>query len=387
VRPCIATLGRALLGAKEPPRTPQQPEPKEPPQVTSPEVVADRKLTFRILAPEAKAVAVKDGDLASIGLRVELKKGDDGVWEGSIDPAPAGTYRYRFDVDGLRVVDPENPAISESNACVWSLVTVPGAEMQDTLDVPHGALAQVTYFSASLGRARRMHVYTPPGYETGEGCFSVLYLLHGASDSDGSWSTIGRAGFIMDNLIAAGQVRPMVVVMPAGHTQRFRPNPPGKPRSRAPMDEFVQDFNGSLRPYVESHYRVYTDREHRAIAGLSMGGMQSLEIAISDLGSYAYLGVMSSGVFGITGDGPAPPPGPTWEERHREALDDEGLKAGLRHTWICTGVDDFVLATSRATVEMLRSHDFDVVYTETSGGHTWMNWRKHLVTFSRLLFR
>jgi enterochelin esterase-like enzyme len=160
-----------------------------------------------------------------------------------------------------------------------------------------------------------MHVYTPPGYESGEGKYPVFYLLHGAMDCDDSWSSVGRAGFILDNLIAAKKAKPMVVVMPAGHTGPFTFG-----RGGLPMDEFVQDFNGDILPYVEKNYRVHTDRQNRAIAGLSMGGAHTLSIAIPQLEKFAYIGVFSSGVFGIAGGGrggPAAPSGPSWEEQNK----------------------------------------------------------------------
>src|SRR5262249_42216898 len=159
-------------------------------------------------------------------------------------------------------IDPANPATSESNTTTWSLVVVPGSELFDTRDVPHGAVAQVTYFSKSLKRPRRMHVYTPPGYEAGTDKLPVLYLLHGAFDCDASWSTVGRAGFILDNLIAARKAVPMVVVMPAGHTGPFTFGAPNALDRQ--VDEFVSDFVGDVRPYIEAHYRVRTDRASRA---------------------------------------------------------------------------------------------------------------------------
>ena len=183
----------------------------------------------------------------------------------------------------MSVIDPRSPSTSESNTNVWSLVYVPGSDFMDTKDVPHGAVAEVTYYSKSLKRFRRMHVYTPPGYESGEGKYPVFYLLHGASDCDDSWTSVGRAGFILDNLIAAGKAKPMVVVMPAGHT-----GPVHVPRRAAahgrPRDEFIADFVNDIMPYAEKHYRVYTDRQHRAMAGLSMGGGQTLNIGIPQPG-------------------------------------------------------------------------------------------------------
>jgi enterochelin esterase family protein len=252
-------------------------------------------------------------DLFGFAPGPKMAKSAEGVWEGTTGPVEPGAYRYRFTVDGVAVMDPRNPSVSEANMDAWSLLYVPGSDFADTEDVPHGAVAEVTYYSQSLRRFRRIHIYTPPGYELGKGRFPVLYLLHGAFDCDDSWPTVGRAGFILDNLIAAGKARPMVVVMPAGHTGPFSFPPPGSPPQPLPIGEFIRDFTGDVRPYAEKHYRVYTDRPHRALAGLSMGGMQALEIAADNLGDYAYVGVFSSGILGIDGTGPFATPGPSWE--------------------------------------------------------------------------
>src|SRR5213076_3632065 len=168
-------------------------------------------------------------------------------------PLPAGAYRYVFVVNGLTVVDARNPATSQTNTTVYSLAVVPGSDVFDTKNVPHGAVASVYYNSTALGGIRRAHVYTPPGYEAGSTKYPVFYLLHGAGDVDDSWTSVGRAGFILDNLIAAGKARPMIVVMPAGHTRPFgRGAGPraGGPAQRAPApDEFVQDFVTDIMPY------------------------------------------------------------------------------------------------------------------------------------------
>ncbi len=349
------------------------------PQVISPEV-KDGKATFRLLAANAKSVRLNSSDMPGIGRGIELTKGDDGIWSITVDAAP-GYYRYTFNVDGVTVVDPRNPATSESVSNVWSLVSVQGKEWMDTKDVPHGAVAEVQYFSKSLNRFRRMHVYTPPGYERGEGTFPVLYLLHGAGDSDDSWTTVGRASFILDNLIAAGKAKPMIVAMPAGHAGAFRFGGDGP-------DEFSQDFNQDLMPYIESHYRVKTDRDSRAMAGLSMGGAQTINIGIPALEKFAYLGVFSSGVFGIVPNPNAPPrQGPTFEEQHQKVLDDAKVKEGLKLFWFATGKDDFLVETSRATVEMFKKHGFDVQYDEGEGGHTWIVWQDYLNRFAPKLFQ
>lgn len=351
------------------------------PQVVSPEVSPERKITFRILAPKAEAVRLGGNDLPGLGPGAELVKATNGIWEVTLGPVAPGAYRYHFNVDGVTVMDPQNPVTSESSANSWSLVAVPGSDFMDTKAVPHGAVATVTYYSKSLHRFRRLHVYTPPGYESGQGKFPVFYLLHGATDSDDSWSSVGRAGFILDNLIADKKAKPMVVVMPAGHTGPFRFGTPFN-------NEFEQDFVGDIMPLVEKNYRVYQDRKHRAIAGLSMGGAQTLNIGIPHLDQFAYLGVFSSGVFGITGGGAGgSPSGPSFAEQHQQRLDDAKLKPGLKLMWFATGKDDFLVATSRATVEMLKQHGFAVVYQETEGAHTWTNWRNYLNEFVPQLFQ
>ncbi len=367
---------------------------------------ADRKITFRLLAPKAESVRLSGSDIPGMGQGKEMTKDDKGVWEITIGPIDPGTYRYNFNVAGVATIDPRNPAISESNGNVWSLVHVPGSEFQDTKNVPRGAVAAVTYFSTALNKFRRMHVYTPPGYESGKGVYPVFYLLHGAGDCDESWSSVGRAGFIVDNLVAAGKAKPMIIVMPAGHTrQNFRlgaPPPPatGAPAAAPPPDEFAQDFLTDIMPYVEKHYRVRKDRNSRALAGLSMGGGQTLNIALPNLEKFAYLGVYSSGLLNAFLRAPQPgaprpapdaippisPAGEAWVKQHQAKLDDANLKKGLKLLWLATGKEDFLLGTSRATVELLKKHGFNPVYKETAGGHTWINWRDYLTEFAPQLF-
>jgi enterochelin esterase family protein len=355
------------------------------PQVTSPEVASDQRVTFRVHAPNAQAVRLSGGDIPGNGQGAAMTQATNGIWEVTLGPLPSGSFRYNFNVDGLSVIDPRNPATSESNANTWSLVHVPGGDFMDVRDVPHGAVAEVTYYSKTLLRFRRMHVYTPPGYENGKGHFPVFYLLHGASDSDASWSSVGCTGVILDNLIAVKKTKPMLVVMPAGHTSRTMPGPrpPGSPR---PPDAFIKEFVDDIMPYVETHYRVKAEQRSRALAGLSMGGGQTLGIGIPHLDKFAYLGVFSSGVFGITGRGTNAPAGPSWEEQHRTELDNPHLKKGVKLIWFGTGKDDFLVETSRATVAMLRKHNFDVVYQETPGAHTWLVWREYLSEFAPQLF-
>jgi enterochelin esterase-like enzyme len=387
---CFVIASAFLLSALGQPAA-ERPRARGPqgPQVVSPEISGDRRVTFRILAPKAEAVRLSAGDIPGNGRGAELTKGTDGVWEVTMGPIDPGAYRYNFNVDGVSVIDPRNAAISESNNNVWSLLYVAGSDFMDTKEVPHGAVASATYYSRTLGRFRRMHVYTPPGYETGKGTYPVFYLLHGAGDCDDSWTSVGRAGFILDNLIAAKKAKPMLVVMPAGHTRASGPRTAASTNAPA-VDEFVQDFLTDIMPYVEKNYRAHADREHRAIAGLSMGGGQTLNIAIPNLDKFSYIGVYSSGIFGITGgtrgSSTNAPTGPKWEDQHKAELDNAKLKKGLKLFWFGTGKDDFLVETTRATVDMFKKHNFEVIYDETSGAHTWIVWRNYLRDFAPKLF-
>ena len=360
------------------------------PQVVSPEVAADRRIIFRILAPQAQAVRLNATDIPGNGPAAALTKESNGVWELTTAAVPAGAYRYNFNIDGVATLDPRNPSTSESNNNSWSMVTVPGSDLFDTKQVAHGSVSEVNYYSTALRAFRRMHVYTPPGYETSSKKYPVFYLLHGAGDSDDSWSSVGRAGFILDNLIAAKTAKPMIVVMPAGHTRSTA----GNPLSANGTDPFVNDFVSDVMPYVQNNYRVLTDRSNTAIAGLSMGGSQTLNVAFAHLEKFGYVGVYSSGLLGafpIPGRGgaaapPAAGPG-EWESRNAAKLDDANLKKGLRVFWFATGKDDFLLNTTVATVDLFKKHGFSPVFKQSAGGHTWLNWRDYLTEFAPQLFQ
>jgi enterochelin esterase family protein len=368
--------------------------------VVSPEVSADRRITFRIYAPKAQAIRLNAGDIQGLGEARQFTSGEDGVWELTVGPVEPGAYRYTFNVDGVATVDPRNPETSESNNNVWSMLYVAGADFMDTRNVPHGAVAEVTYFSTALGMFRRMHVYTPPGYESRTDKYPVFYLLHGASDTDDAWPSVGRAGFILDNLIADKKAKPMIVVMPAGHTRRT-----GTATGRTGTEEFVNDFLADVVPTIQKRYRVLTDRANTAIAGLSMGGNHTLHIAFPHLERFAYIGVYSSGLLGAfpelsTGRGnppaappsgrPAPPPtflAADWAEMHKTKLDDPALKKGLKLLWFATGEADRLMPTTKATVELMKKHGFSPIFKESTGGHTWINWRNYLHEFAPMLFQ
>ena len=361
------------LSAFRPPPTPND-------GLVSPEVNASGEVTLRLYAPSAKAVIVGGTDIMDDpGKPPPLTRASNGVWSVTLKP-PAGTYRYSFAVDGVNVADPKNPNVSLTNTTVMSLVHVEGSNADDDKkDVPHGAVAQVNYTSPAFPEGRRMHVYTPPGYEAGSKKYPVFYLLHGAGDCDNSWSTVGRAGFILDNLIAAGKAKPMIVVMPAGHTPPRSGDVPGAVPAITgdpSADPFTQDFLGGVVPYVESRYRVITKPEDRAIAGLSMGGAQTLNISLTNLDKFGYAGVFSSGFFADAGA--------KFEERYGADLADANK---LRLLYMAWGSNDFVVPYTKATMAMFDRHGVKYVTHETGGGHTWANWREYLHDFAPRLFR
>ena len=199
------------------------------PVVVSPEVLPDRRVTVRLYAPQAREVRMN----FELGGEA-LTKRADGVWEATIGPLDSGSYRYGFSVDGANITDPPNIEAERMQVLTRSILHVPGAAFMDTRNVPHGAVATVTYYSNVLKKFRRFHIYTPPDYEANQQKYPVLYLLHGANESDDSWSTVGRAGFILDNLIADGKAVPMIVVMPNGHIDQTPPNIGGRGAQGAP---------------------------------------------------------------------------------------------------------------------------------------------------------
>lgn len=372
---CLS-LNSALVAAQD--RTPQP-----PPEFASTEISPTREMTFRVFAPKASSVRLSASDLPGLPQAgLEMKKSDDGVWSATTPTVPGGAYRYQFSIDGVNVLDPRNPNTSASNMNAWSLVIVPGAAYMSDTPVPHGAVASVIYPSKTLGRERRAHVYTPPQYDAG-GDYPVLYLLHGAFDSDHSWSSVGQAGLILDQLIASGKAKPMIVVMPMGHTGPFAFGRGGNFEQQ--MQDFVNDFKSDLRPWIERRYRVIPNREHRAIAGLSMGGAQTLSIAMGQPQDYSAVGVFSSGVFGLD-RGANEGPGAAWIASHSTGLNDAKGREGLKLLWFATGKDDFLLNTTKASVKLFEDKGFKPEYAETEGGHTWLVWRDYLHQFAQRLF-
>ncbi|MGM9506559.1 esterase [Larkinella sp. GY13] len=373
-------IAALLLGfqtlAQTPPR---QPTPND--TLKSPKVLTNNRVAIQLYAPKASEVTVV-GDFMTVMKPLNLTKDANGVWSVTVGPLKPDYYTYTLTVDGVRTMDPKNPVIKQGMSSLENVMALPGAEtvFQDNRPVPHGEVRQVWYQSNTLGMARRMHVYTPPGYEKGTTKYPVFYLLHGGGDDDSGWPTVGRAGFILDNLLAAGQAKPMIVVMPNGSMplppSSGMPNPAAMQQMRA---LFADELLKEIMPYVEKTYRTQPNRENRAIAGLSMGGFQTLDLALSRPELFNYVGVFSSGFFGATID--------EAETKYARALNDPGFNKNKKLFWIEIGKDDFVMDANKKTMALLDKHQIKYQYKETAGGHTWTNWRQYLNEYVPLLFR
>ena len=372
----------AGLGPAPPGRTPND-------TLKSTEVASDKKVTFRIYAPKADEVSV-GGDFGQGG---KMTKDDQGVWSLTVGPLTPDFYSYTFTVDGVRTVDPKNPMIKQGVSSLESMFLVPGdeAEFEATKDVPHGEVRAVWYRSGTLGEPRRMHVYTPPGYEGGDAKYPVFYLLHGGGDEDSGWTTIGRAGFILDNLIAAKKAVPMIVVMPNGSLpppkdMPARPAPGEAPSAefRAAMekmqDRFTDELLKEVIPAVEKTYRVKTGRENRG-AGRPFDGRRPDPARAR----HAPRGVRLRGDLErrhLRRQRRA------WEKQNEDFLAAKGRANGaIKRLEIVVGDQDFAMPGSKALSEILKKRGVEHDLRITGGGHTWINWRHYLNELAPKLFR
>jgi enterochelin esterase-like enzyme len=348
-------------------------------RLISPEVYADHSVAFRFLDPNARQVSL---DLEGVATPAPMQKNDQGVWTLTTAPLESDYYGYSFDADGVHLIDPLNPLLVPNLLHSRSAVHVPGPASLpwEVNNVPHGVVHHHFYRSAVVGDQRDFYVYTPPGYSPrARTKYPVLYLLHGFSDDASGWTSVGHANVIFDNLIAEGKVKPMIVVMPLGYgaPQILASGFAGFEHSglrRQNFEKFTQALLTEVMPQAERAYRIKKDRNDRAIAGLSMGGAESLLSGLNHLDQFAWIGAFSSG--GLT-----------------EKFDDEfpGLdakaNAKLRLLWVACGTDDHLIGINRKFRAWLRSKGIVHTGIETPGMHTWMVWRRNLANFSPLLFR
>jgi enterochelin esterase family protein len=347
-------------------------------QIVSPEVQSDGRVTFRLKAAGAKEVLLS----YDVVTNAVMQKDDQGVWSFTTDPLEPDIYVYSFNVDGLHVIDPANALLKQSLLNNESQVHVPGPQSLpwEINDVPHGQLHRHFYKSKAADDERDFIVYTPPAYDpAARKRYPVLYLLHGYSDDATAWSSVGLANVILDNLIARRQAKPMVVVMPLGYgTMNILKagwTPMRDPELwRRNLDKFCETLLTEVMPQVENSYKIVPNPDSRAIAGLSMGGAESLIVGLNNPGRFAWIGAFSSG--GIN-------------TNFAEQFPAVDVKAGkqLRLLWIACGKEDRLIESNRKLVEWLNSKGVHPAWTETPRGHSFRVWRRNLAVFVPLLFQ
>jgi enterochelin esterase-like enzyme len=339
-------------------------------QLVSPVVGADRKVTFRLRAPNAKDVKV-DGDWTR--KPVVMAKDDTGIWTYITEPLEPDLYGYFFVVDGTNIADPANTLMRVGTRNIKSQLEVPGdkADFLAIRNVPHGALHEHWYFAPALKATRRVIVYTPPGYSaTAAETYPVLYLLHGSGDDETYWSRVGRANFIMDNLLAAKKARPALIVMPFGHVSREAGAGRVKGGGPGGGSGFMEkDLFENVMPLVEREYRAGKEAHQRAIAGLSMGGNQALTIGLNNLTRIAYVAGMSSAGTGAKAGG-----------TFSTLLADPGKSnKELKLLWIGCGEQDSLFAGNQSFDKLLTSRGIRHEWIATPEyGHVWTLWRVYL---------
>jgi len=364
-----------------------------PKPVISPEIKPDNKITFRLYAPETKSVKVSGNWMPGWGASVQLMRNDTGLYELTIDQLPSEMYTYTFIVDGVKTIDPGNALVVRDGTRIESMFMIPGekTDLYAVQNVPHGKLEKVWYPSPTIGNDRRMYIYTPAGYAESKKSYPVLYLLHGAGGDEDAWTTLGRTPYILDNLIANGKAEPMLVVMTNGvpsmaaapgdqpvvkKEQKVQASGPGGMASGKFEESLVKD----IIPFIEKNYRVLKDKDHRALAGLSMGGFHTQIISNSNPGKFAYIGVMSMGLMND------PRFGSYDKESHIKQI--KALKeSGIKLYWIGCGKDDFLYESVTNLRKFYDEQGLKYTYRESTGGHTWTNWRIYLSELAPKLFK
>jgi enterochelin esterase-like enzyme len=374
------------------------------PRPVSPEIHADRTVTFRLFAPKANEVTLNG---SWEGARdIKMTKDDNGIWSVTAGPLGVQLWGYWYLVDGVKALDPGNGETQRDGSRIDNLLMISGPEsdLWDFKDVPHGTIHTIWYPSPTLKQdRRRMYIYTPPGYEANQTRYPVLYLLHGGGGDEDAWVTMGRANVILDNLIAAGKAKPMIVVMPNGNatqtvSQGYAYGPtPARQSVQAPAPPPLQAAAGGGRgggaarppqpypgsypeslvkdviPFVEKTYRVIANKDNRAVAGLSMGGGHTLMATNNNPGVFGFIGVFSSGPR-------------TVDEAYEKQL--EAVKAGgVKFYWTGAGNTDMAREGTMNLHSLLEKHGFKTSYKEIPGSHYWFLWRDFLGDFGSMLFR
>lgn len=425
VTAALGLAGAAFAQAPPPapgaPVTGQRGGAPQGPRVVSPEILPDKKVTFRLLAPKAGTV-VLNGNWEQ-GTNIPMTKDDQGLWSVTVGPLGEQLWGYSFNVDGVKVMDPGNGEYQRDGQRYDNLLMITGPASEAWTfkpDVPHGTMSAVWYPSQLLKQpGRRMYVYTPPGYESSTAKYPVFYLLHGGGGDEDAWTTMGRANIILDNMIAAGKAKPMIVVMPNGNATQtvsqgyaYGPTPPvravvapapppvqaaqggvgargaagapaapGAPGAGAtPAPRPPQVYEGSyphslvaeIIPFIETHYRVLPGKDNRAIAGLSMGGGHTVQATNNNPDTFGWIGVWSAG---------------GQDTPEFAAALTKVKHAGVKHYWIGVGTTDFALKGSETLKAVAEKVGLPMSYHTAPGAHFWFIWRQFLSEFSTIIFR
>ena len=368
--------------------------------VVSPEINADNSVTFRLQAPEAKKVIIT-GDFLPAGKMktpqgevdipgyAELARGDNGVWEFTSAALSPELYSYSFVVDGMRINDPSNVYRMRDVSTISDIFIIDGdnASRYMVKDVPHGNVAKVWYKGDKAGKDRRMTVYTPAGYEKGDRDYPVFYLLHGMGGDENAWQELGRAAQILDNMIAAGEVEPMIVVMTNGNMAQDAAPGEGAGASRQPtfnlphtMDGYFETAFPDVVNYIDSNYRTRKDKHSRAIAGLSMGGFHSMQISKEYPDMFDYVGLFSAAIMPREGVD-----SPIYKDIDAKLKTQFDKKPALY--WIGIGDKDFLYQANKEYRQKLDTNGYSYTYYESPDGPIWRNWRVYLTKFLPLLFK
>jgi len=342
----------------------------------SPQVNPDRTATFRFMARNAKDVKLSTQFVSG---QQAMTKDENGIWSITLGPVEPDIYPYCFIVDGLQIADPKNSWVFPNEGFQNSLVEIPAGNPQvyTVQNVPHGTVSYRYYYSDELG-TRPLVVYTPPGYEQAVNeRYPVFFLLHGTTDTEETWTKAGRANIILDNLIAQGKAKPMIVVMPYGRAFPVISKESGSLRNWENLQEFQKDFKNNIVPFVEKNYRLKTGPENKAIAGFSGGGGTSLYIGLGNPDLFAY-------VCGYA-------PGMLKEEFDRNNAvpfaDPKLTNSRLKLFWLGCGEDDGLYAVLQEYLKVLDEKEIKYQTYFTTGGHTWMNCKKFLNETAQLLFK
>jgi enterochelin esterase-like enzyme len=397
----LATISVGTMAAQE---AGAGPAGMRPPKLTSPELLPDGRVTFRLRAPKATAVLV-EGNWAG-GKDVPMSKDDGGVWSVTVAALPPELWTYTYSVDGLRVLDPSSNNVARDGIFGFQntfVVTGDSPSEVRARVVPHGTVEEIWVPSTALKTPRRTMIYLPPGYEDGKARYPVLYLLHGSGGDEEAWPTMGVANVIMDNLIAEGKAKPMIVVMPNAYPDQVAAldlGGPVKPSSRlaslsapagsanaiVPATDYTpneKDLVVDLVPFVDSHFRTISKPDGRALAGLSMGGGITLGVGLKRPDIFAYAGLFSTGNFRMA----ATPMDAISASAPNFLTSADATNKNYKLVFFSVGTDDPRMPSTTIVTDQLRERNFHLVYKIYPGSHEWKVWRTSLIDFATLLFR